>query len=70
MEIIKEGNPKPKIYRFECKSCGCIYDLDCHNIDDRRAIDLGPFMNGDFANSICPCCLERTYGTLLKEEEG
>lgn len=69
MKIIKEGTPKSKIYRFECKDCGCIFDLDYHNIDDRRLLDMGPFMNADFANSMCPCCLERVYGSLLKEEE-
>ena len=69
MKIIKEGMPTPKIYRFNCTHCGCIFDLDYHNLDDRRAMDMGPFMNGDFANSICPCCFERVYGNLLKEEE-
>jgi hypothetical protein len=69
MKIIKEGAPKSKIYRFGCKNCGCIYDLDYRNIDDRRIMDLGPFMNEIFVSSRCPCCLERVYGSLLEEEE-
>lgn len=68
MKIIREGMPKSKIYRFECNNCGCIYDLDYHNIDDRRVINQHSFMNDVFVSSICPCCLETTYGSLLEEE--
>ena len=69
MKMIKKGTPKSKIYRFECKNCGCIFELDYNDHFDRPAMDLGPFVNGIVVSTYCPCCLEVTYGYRKEEED-
>lgn len=69
MNIIKEGVLEPKIYRFKCGNCGCIFDMDLNNAMDRELIDLGPFVRVIYPSTTCPCCEYITYGERYVEEE-
>lgn len=44
MEIIKKGNLDRR-YRYECKICGCVFDLTA----EERASNMFCFKG-------CPCC--------------
>ena len=69
MKIIKKGTTSPSIYRFECKNCGCIFEMDYNDLSDRHAMDAGPFTTSIVMSAYCPCCLEVTYGYRKEEED-
>lgn len=61
MRIIKEG--KPKVIRFECNECGCIYE------EDAKDCSRDTILMVDFYCTFCPCCGRRHVESVDKQEE-
>ena len=50
MKIIQQGNYKPKVNRFECEHCGCVFEC---NENECKSNWLS---NGHFLYFNCPTC--------------
>ena len=72
--IIKEGNLEQakrkrfEVIRFECSTCGCIFDAEKHifntNIANDFTLHTGD-MNNLYAVCQCPTCGETLYKEIL-----
>lgn len=61
IKIIKPGK-EPEPIHFECKHCGCIFEVD--------ATDYGDHMGGLFSPdyvAFCPTCRERCFSQGAKK---
>lgn len=60
MRIIKPGViPKPDIYDFNCKNCGCIFicsEFECVEHEDADGIYFSRYMTHE-----CPTCHKTCY---------
>lgn len=60
MKIIKEGNAEPKVKRFSCNYCGCVFEAD--ETEYRPLADAIAYMkDGIDSFCICPCCEKTAY---------
>lgn len=69
IKIIKEGNTPTLIYRFTCKVCGCVFELNL--ADAKDCIDLSPTKlryDNDIYKCECPHCRHITAYGSRKEE--
>ena len=61
MRVIKEG--KPRVIRFECDACGCIYEEDAKDCYRETILMV------DFYYTYCPCCGKRCCERVDEQEE-
>lgn len=64
IKIIKPGK-KPEPIHFECKHCGCVFEVDVADYD----ADMGGLLSPDYVAS-CPTCRRRCFSKGAKEGQG
>lgn len=61
IQIIRQGNLKSPIIRFECRRCNCVFEADK---DDYKLI----LSSGDLAYiTDCPYCHKRVARMIIKD---
>lgn len=61
IQIIRQGNLKSPIIRFECRRCNCVFEADK---DDYKLI----LTSGDLAYiTDCPYCHKRVVRMIIKD---
>lgn len=63
-KIIKQGK-KPEPIHFECKHCGCVFEVDATDYD----ADMGGLLSLDYV-AFCPTCRRRCFSKGAKEGQG
>lgn len=63
-KIIKLGK-KPEPIHFECKHCGCVFEVDVADYD----ADMGGLLSPDYV-AFCPTCRRRCFSKGAKEGQG
>lgn len=72
IKIIKPGK-KPEPIHFECKHCGCVFEVDATDngrIFDVDATDNGSHMRGPFSPdyaAFCPTCRKWCFSKGAKK---
>lgn len=61
IKIIKPGK-KPEPIHFECKHCGCVFEVNAAKYD----ADMGGLFSPDYA-AICPTCDKWCYSKGAKK---
>lgn len=61
IKIIKPGK-KPEPIHFECKHCGCVFEVDVADYD----ADMGGLLSPDYV-AFCPTCRRRCFSKGAKE---
>lgn len=64
IKIIKPGK-KPEPIHFECKHCGCVFEMDVAAYD----ADMGGLLSPDYV-AFCPTCRRRCFSKGAKEGQG
>lgn len=64
IKIIKPGK-EPEPIHFECKHCGCVFEVDVADYD----ADMGGLLSPDYV-AFCPTCRRRCFSKGAKEGQG
>ncbi|WP_418932389.1 hypothetical protein [Hominenteromicrobium sp.] len=64
IKIIKPGK-KPEPIHFECKHCGCVFEVNAADYD----ADMGGLLSPDYA-AFCPTCRKWCFSKGAKEGQG
>lgn len=58
MKIIKEGEPRPLV--FKCEHCGCVFEADSK--------EYAPTLLDDKRKAVCPYCGKIVLASIWGEE--